>query len=213
MGNVLRDCGPMNKPKHPSTPLSAPKLSTQPPPRRGVGRFHPGVRTDANRAYADPTTYSHPWPSMDRFAKLLALGQLAPRTRHCYYRDMRLLHEHFGCDPADLAEAQVTDYFIHVKMTKNWRPKTVRQSAASARLFYVEMLGRTDWKVFAQVRAKDHDELPLVLTREQIHALLAHIRLRRYRIPLKLIYCCGLRLSEPSLPGGSEMDSQRLPEG
>ena len=72
----------MNKPKHPSTPLSAPKPSTQPPPRRGVGRFHPEVRTEANRAYADPTTYSHPWPSMVRFAKLLALGQLAPRTRH-----------------------------------------------------------------------------------------------------------------------------------
>jgi len=34
------------------------------------------------------------------------------------------------------------------------------------------------------------------LTRQQVHDLLAHIRLRRYRTPLKLIYCCGLRLSE-----------------
>ena len=38
--------------------------------------------------------------------------------------------------------------------------------------------------------------LPAVLTRQQVHDLLAHIRLRRYRTPLKLIYCCGLRLSE-----------------
>jgi integrase/recombinase XerD len=32
--------------------------------------------------------------------------------------------------------------------------------------------------------------------RQQVHALLSHIRLRRYRTPIKLIYCCGLRLSE-----------------
>jgi site-specific recombinase XerD len=186
----------MNKTQDASGRLSAAPLSTQSPPRRGVGRFHPGVRTDANRAYADPTTYTHPWPSMERFARLLALDKHAPRTRHCYYRDLRLLHEHFDCDPATLSESQITDYFIHVKLTKGWRPKTVRQSAAAAKLFFVTLLGNTEWKVFERVRAKDDDSLPLVLTGEQVHALLNHIRLRRYRIPLKLIYCCGLRLSE-----------------
>jgi len=35
-----------------------------------------------------------------------------------------------------------------------------------------------------------------VLTRAQVIELLGHIRLRRYRTPLKLIYACGLRLSE-----------------
>ena len=35
-----------------------------------------------------------------------------------------------------------------------------------------------------------------MLTRRQVHDLLEHVRLRRYRTPLKLIYCCGLRLSE-----------------
>jgi integrase len=35
-----------------------------------------------------------------------------------------------------------------------------------------------------------------VLTREQVTRLLGAIRLRRYRIPIKLIYCAGLRLSE-----------------
>ena len=35
-----------------------------------------------------------------------------------------------------------------------------------------------------------------MLTREQVARLLGAIRLRRYRIPVKLIYCAGLRLSE-----------------
>jgi integrase len=52
------------------------------------------------------------------------------------------------------------------------------------------------WRVFSQIRTKDHDFLPAVLTRQQVHNLLGSIRLRRYRTPIKLIYCCGLRLGE-----------------
>lgn len=190
----------MNKPKHtnkPSAqPLSAAKLYTTPPTNRNVARLHPEIRINAARPYPDPTTYTHPWASMEQFARLLALRCAAQRTRHSYYRDLRLLAEHFQCDPATLSEAQLTDYLLHVKMVKGWRPKTIRQTAAATRLFFIEQLGHKHWKVFANVRAKDHRELPLVLTREQVRALLAHVRLRRYRTPLKLIYCCGLRLSE-----------------
>jgi len=177
-----------------SQELSAGRLYTTSPD--AVQRLHPHVQTRSGRAYADPVIYEHPWPSMNDYARLLALRYQALRTRHSYYRDMRLLHEHFGSDPATLSEAQVTDYLIHVKMVKGWKPKTVRQTSAAARVFYVEMLGREQWKVFDQVRAKDHHYLPAVLTREEVRALLSGIRLRRYRIPLKLIYCCGLRLSE-----------------
>jgi integrase/recombinase XerD len=63
-------------------------------------------------------------------------------------------------------------------------------------MFFCDLIGHTGWTVFAQIRTKDHDTLPAVLTRQQVQELLAHIRLRRYRTPLKLIYGCGLRLSE-----------------
>jgi integrase/recombinase XerD len=144
----------------------------------------------------DPLEYKHPYASMKDFAELLALRYDVSRTRHSYYRDVRLIHEHFDEDPAGLDERQVRDYFLFVKIDKEWKPKTIRQSAASAKLFFAEMLGHEDWTTFSDIRTKDHDELPAVLTREEIKSLLSHIRLRRYRIPLKLIYCCGLRVSE-----------------
>jgi site-specific recombinase XerD len=133
---------------------------------------------------------------MRRYAELLAVRHDSPRTRHSYYRAMRLLHEHFRVDPATLGEDQFRDYILHVKTRKAWKPKTIRQSVACARLFYIEMLGIAEWRVFSQIRTRDHDELPSVLTREQVMRLLRSIRLRRYRIPIKLIYCAGLRLSE-----------------
>lgn len=158
---------------------------------------HHTQRPRAGRTLRDPLDYEHhAYPSMKRFAELLALRYDTPRTRHSYYRDLRLIAEHFDADPAALTEGQFRDYVLHVKTIRLWKPKTIRQSAASARLFFVEMLGHDDWKVFSQIQTRDHDELPVVLTREQVRSLLAHVRLRRYRIPLKLIYCCGLRLSE-----------------
>ena len=155
------------------------------------------ARPQVGARYRDPLDYEvHPWPSMRRFAELLALRYDMTRTRHAYYRCLRLVHEHFRCDPALLTEDQLRAYILHVKSRRHWKPKTIRQTAAATRLFFVEMLEQEEWKLFSQIRTRDHDELPAVLSREEVTRLLAGIRLRRYRIPLKLIYCAGLRLSE-----------------
>ncbi len=155
-----------------------------------------GINTRAGQRHRDPLGYRHPYDSMRRYAELLALRHDSARTRHSYYRAMRLVHEHYEVDPATLGEDQLRDYILHVKTGKGWKPKTIRQTMACARLFFVELLGQREWKVFSQVRTRDHDELPAVLTREQVVRLLGAIRLRRYRTPVKLIYCAGLRLSE-----------------
>src|SRR6185503_11785003 len=153
------------------------------------------IRT-TGREYVNPVDYQHPFDSMARLAQALALRYDANRTRHAYYRQLRLLHEHFACDPAQLTEAQLRDYFLFIKLRKGWKPKSIRQAVAASRKFFSDLLGQTGWTVFWQVRTKDHDTLPAVLTRQQVHDLLACIRLRRYRTPIKLIYACGLRLSE-----------------
>jgi len=153
------------------------------------------IRT-TGREYANPVDYSHPYESMARFAAFLALHYDANRTRHAYYRQVRLIHEALQCDPATLTEAQLRDYFLFVKLKKHWQPKSIRQAAAAARMFFIELLQRPEWTVFSQIRTKDHDRLPAVLTRQQVVDLIGLIRLRRYRTPIKLIYGCGLRLSE-----------------
>jgi site-specific recombinase XerD len=174
----------------PSTPPDRPARagSTAPPP--------PGHIRTTGRDYANPVDYRHPHDSMARFAEALSLRYDSNRTRHAYYRQIRLLQEHFACDPASITEAQLRDYFLFVKLKKHWQPKSIRQAAAAARAFFQDGLGRTEWTLFAQIRARDHDRLPPVLSRDQVRRLIDHIRLRRYRTPIKLIYCCGLRLSE-----------------
>src|SRR4029453_13432932 len=56
------------------------------------------IRT-TGREYVNPVDYQHPFDSMARFANALALRYDANRTRHAYYRQVRLIHDHFSCDP------------------------------------------------------------------------------------------------------------------
>ena len=154
------------------------------------------LRLDAGRRSRDPLDYDHRHPSLQSFAEFLALRYDHANTRHAYYRQVRLIADHFQSDPATISEPQLRDYLLHVKTCKQWKPKTIRQALAAVRAFFIDLLARDEWRVFSQVRAQDPAELPVVLTREQVIRLLQHIRLRRYRTPIKLLYCCGLRLSE-----------------
>lgn len=189
---------PDNQPNQ--TPKNRFRQAKRPDDRTDEARYQklpPGFRPFAGRAQSDPLDYdSHPYVSMRRFAEFLALRFDAPRTRHSYYRQMRLVHEFCQADPDTISEDRFRDYILHVKTVKRWKPKTIRQAAAAAKLFFIELMEHQDWKVFSQIRTRDEDSLPAVLTREEVKRLLRHIRLRRYRIPVKLIYCCGLRVSE-----------------
>src|ERR1035437_3865078 len=160
--NIRPDNNPNQTPDR--TPRQAKNRPAAPPP---------SGRPDSGRRGPAPTEYNHRFPSMKRFADLLALRYDMPRTRHSYYRQIGLILKHFDADPATLTEEQLRDYILHVKLRKHWKPKTMRQCAACARLFFIDMLGHGDWTVFSQLKVRAHYELPAVMTREEVVLLLS----------------------------------------
>jgi len=186
-------------------PVADTSENQAPKPRISVGNDRPL----GHRIQPDPLTYDHRYRCMHQYAEFLALRYDCPRTRYSYYRQLNLFQRHFDCDPQALGEEHVREYLLFVKFEKRWKPKTIRQSVACLKGFFYELLKQGPWDVFTQIRTKDHDTLPVVLSRQQVHDLIASIRLRRYRTPIKLIYCCGLRLSEPSCRGAKR---DRLPQ-
>ncbi len=96
------------------------------------------VRT-VGREHVNPVDYQHPCAFLARFAELLALRYDANRTRHAYYRQLRLIHEHFQQDPGSLTEAQLRGWFFHVKLQRHRLPKSIRQARAAARMFFVDL--------------------------------------------------------------------------
>ena len=118
----------------------------------------------SGKMYPDPLHYDHLWPSMRRFAQFLALRYDSLRTRHSYYRQLRLLCDHFeGADPALVTEEMLRAYLLQMKTVRLWQPKTMRQALATARAFFIDMLGRGRWRVFDEVKRR-----PLYLVREVI---------------------------------------------
>jgi integrase/recombinase XerD len=112
-----------------------------------------------------------------------------------YYRQMRLVAEHFGRDPGRLSQKSVRGYVLHLKNEREWSASSLRQAIAAMRMFYCAMLGRK-WKLWNVVEVRDKKRLPTVLEIEQVSTVLNSVALLRHRVPLRLIYCCGLRLDE-----------------
>ena len=79
--------------------------------------------------------------------------------------------------------------------TKKLRPSSIRQARASIELFFKSVVG-VEWKVFSLIRTRGAAPLPLVLSRAQVAALFAVVRVLRFRVVLRLLYGCGLRIGE-----------------
>jgi integrase/recombinase XerD len=71
----------------------------------------------------------------------------------------------------------------------------MRSAVAALSGYYVLHLGR-DWKLFDLVRSPSAMKLPQVLTRAEVARLFGVIRELRFRMVLRLMYACGLRISE-----------------
>jgi site-specific recombinase XerD len=133
--------------------------------------------------------------SLVRFVELLKLRSLAPSTQAEYVRYLRKLAAHVGHDPAQLDEAQVRAYVLHLKTAHKYSPSSMRTACAALQNVYVKLYNR-DWKLFDLVRSPDDKKLPAVLTRAEIARLFTTVREPRFQMVLRLIYACGLRISE-----------------
>lgn len=133
--------------------------------------------------------------SVARFVELLKLRTLAASTQSEYLRYIRKLATRMQRDPADLDEAQVRAHLLHLKEAHHYSPSSMRTAVAALVAFYNLHLAR-GWKLFGLVRSPSAQTLPQVLTRAEVARLFAVLREERFRVILRLIYCCGLRIGE-----------------
>ena len=136
--------------------------------------------------------------SLLRFAETLKLRSLAGTTQEEYMRYVRKLAARVKRDPAELDEAQLRAHLLHLKEGKDghgYSASSMRTAVAAFTAFYNLHLGR-DWKLLRLVRSPSPQTLPTVLTRAEVARLFTVIREERFRVILRLIYACGLRVSE-----------------
>jgi len=68
---------------------------------------------------------------------------------------------------------------------------------AALRCFYSDHLGTgRQWKLWQEMKVRRPETLPVVFSREEVAQLIQSVRCDRFRTILRLIYGCGLRISE-----------------
>ena len=149
-------------------------------------------------------------PSLTRFQQLVELKDFKPATKKEYVRYVRRLAEHFHCDPAALSEDQLRQYFLFLRQEKKFSGSAMSIARAALQLFFREHLGHADWKVFSELVIRRGQPLPLVLSREEVQRTLGCLREERFRVCLRLIYQCGLRVGEAVKIKVTDIDSAQL---
>lgn len=149
------------------------------------------------------------YASVQKFRELVELKDFKPPTRKEYVRYARRLADHFRCDPATVTEDQLRQYFLFLRQHKNFSGSAMSIGKAAFQLFFREHLGR-DWKVFSELVIRRGAPLPLVLSREEVQRALSSLREPRFRVCLRLIYYCGLRVGEAVKIKVTDIDAAQL---
>ena len=147
-------------------------------------------------------------PLRERMMQDLQLKGYSEGTQKLYVSAVRQLCEHVNKPPGKITEADLRDYFLYGKNVKGWSRSTSTVALCGIKFFFDHTIKRP-WPTLLFIRPGRNKRLPVVLSRDEVHRLLHHIHLLRYRVCLSTIYSCGLRLSEGLHLKVEDIDSDR----
>ncbi|MSR62442.1 MAG: integron integrase [Planctomycetes bacterium] len=132
----------------------------------------------------------------ERAREAMRLRHFSPRTEEAYLGWMRRYHEFHGRrDPAGLGPEHVTAFLNALATRRHVSASTQNQALAALLFLYRDVLGiQLPW-LDDLVHAKSPARLPVVLTRDEVRAVLARME-GEPRLMATLLYGCGLRLLE-----------------
>lgn len=143
-----------------------------------------------------------------RMMQDLALAGYSPKTQKAYLDAVRALAKHYMRSPDQLSEDEVRGFFLHLITVKKAAKSTVTIHLCGIKFFFEKTLGR-QWPVFELVRPRRSKKLPVVLSREEVRAVLKLVRHPMARMALTTMYACGLRISEVARLTIGDIDADR----
>jgi integrase/recombinase XerD len=136
------------------------------------------------------------YPSIVQFQQLVELKDYRGPTKKEYVRYVRKFAEHLQADPATATEDRLREYFLFLRQKKGYSRSPMNVAKCALRCFYRECLKVPGWTVFEELRIAQPEVLPMVLSRDEVGRVLDAVREARFRTCLRLMYHCGLRVSE-----------------
>lgn len=143
-----------------------------------------------------------------RMMEDLALAGYSPKTQKSYLDTVRALAKYYMRSPDQLSEEEVRGFFLYLIERRKAAKSTVTIHLCGIKFFFEKTLGRV-WPVFDLVRPRRRKKLPVVLSREEVRAVLKHLRHPVVRMALTTMYACGLRIAEAARLTVRDIDADR----
>jgi len=145
----------------------------------------------------------------NRFIEDMRLAGYSARTQEAYVHAVARLVGWVGRPPRRITEEEVRRHFLYLTQEQKVARGTATIALCAIKFFFEKTLGRT-WTTLELARPAPEAKLPVVLSREEVAAILAEVRIPVYRACLATIYACGLRLMEGARLAVSDIDASRM---
>jgi len=147
-------------------------------------------------------------PLRKRMLEDMQIRNYSPHTIDGYLRYVAQFATHFGIAPDRLGAEHIRTYQLHL-LHQQASKSIFIQTVCALRFFYETTLGRP-WMVDFIPYPKKPKTLPVILSRDEVKALLLAPRHLKHRAILATLYATGLRVSELCQLQGTDIDSQRM---
>lgn len=146
--------------------------------------------------------------SRDRMKQDLKLARYASSTATHYVTAVDRLSAYFNLPPERLTQDQLREYVDHLVVDVGLAASTLKVDMAGLRFVFARTLGRPEmvsWMASPRQAAK----LPVVLSREEVEALLVAMSTPMFRAVAMVMYGAGLRISEACALQVGDIDADR----
>jgi len=133
---------------------------------------------------------------LDQVRQAIRVRHYSPSTEKAYIQWIRrFIIFHGKRHPGDMGENEVTAFLSDLAIRQRVSASTQNQAFSALLFLYREVMGRELKGLASVVRAKQPIRLPVVLTREEVHAILNQLHGTPW-LMASLLYGAGLRLME-----------------
>jgi integrase/recombinase XerD len=145
-----------------------------------------------------------------RMTEDMQIRNLAVHTQNTYLLQVALFARHFNTSPELLGPEQIRTYQVYLTNEKKLATSSILIAISALRFLYKVTLKKT-WAIDDVIPApKKPQQLPIILSPEEVIQFLAAVTSAKHRAILTTCYAAGLRISEAIALMPPAIDSKRM---
>jgi integrase/recombinase XerD len=145
-----------------------------------------------------------------RVTEDMQIRNLSPLTQATYLQQITQFAVYFGKSPELLGPEDIRTYQLYLTNERKLATGSIHLAIAALRFLYTVTLKR-DWNVKDLLPLpKKPQQLPVILSREEVEHLLGCVERLKPRVTLTTCYAAGLRISEAVRLQAPCIDSKRM---